>query len=416
MNPSVSVSAVNAVLVVNAGSSSLKFALYPRNATDAPALALARGQVEGLQPGGVLQLSLPGQAAQVLSTVGPDDNRHAVALAALQAHVSAAAPQARVQAVAHRIVHGGPHYRAPVALDDAVLALLATLEPMAPLHQPYNLAGVRALRAAYPGCLQVACFDTSFHSTLPRLEQRYALPTALHEQGLRRYGFHGLSYQSVMSSLRRHSEKALGRVLMAHLGSGASACAAQGGQSVATSMGFSALDGLVMGSRCGQLDPGIVLHLWRQGWTVAEVEKLLYRESGLVGVSGLSADMRELRAAARAGHAQAQMAIDLFDYRLRREAGSLSAVLGGLDVLAFTGGIGEHDPATRAELVHGLAYLGVRLDAAANRAAGGETATPIHAADSSAEVWVVPTDEGRIAADAAWQLLDRLPVGRTALL
>lgn len=408
--------ALNTVLVVNSGSSSLKFALYPRSTGDEPPQALARGQVDGLQPGGTLQLRLPGQAAQALAPAGADGNRHGAALAALQAHVDRAAPRARVQAVAHRIVHGGPHYRAPVALDDAVLALLATLEPMAPLHQPYNLAGVRALRAAYPNCLQVACFDTSFHSTLPRLEQRYALPTALHEQGLRRYGFHGLSYQSVMGALKRRSDKALGRVLMAHLGSGASVCAAQGGLSIATSMGFSALDGLVMGSRCGQLDPGIVLHLWRQGWTVAEVEKLLYRESGLVGVSGLSADLRELRAAARAGHTQAQTAIDLFDYRLRREAGSLGAVLGGLDLLAFTGGIGEHDHATRAELVHGLAYLGVRLDAAANRAAAGEAIAPIHAADSSAEVWVVPTDEGRVAADAAWHLLDSLPVGRTALL
>ena len=216
------------------------------------------------------------------------------ALAAMQDHLRRSAPTVQVMAVAHRIVHGGPHFRAPVVLDEAVLAMLGTLEPLAPLHQPHNLAGVRALRRAYPGLPQIGCFDTAFHASLPRIEQRYALTDDLHEQGLRRYGFHGLSYQYVMQALQRRSAAANGHVLMAHLGSGASLCAASGGISVATSMGFSALDGLVMGSRCGQLDPGIVLHLWRQGWSLAQVENLLYRESGLRGVSGLSADLREL--------------------------------------------------------------------------------------------------------------------------
>lgn len=422
------------VLVVNSGSSSLKFALYLRGQAGAePRRAVTRGQVDGLQAGGTPRLCLPGQPPRELDTAaGTESTRHAAALEALQAHLAAAAPEAQVLAVAHRIVHGGPHYRAPVALDDAVLALLGTLEPLAPLHQPYNLAGVRALRRAWPSCLHVACFDTSYHRTLPRLEQRYALPAALHEQGLRRYGFHGLSYEAAMATLRRRSERASGRVLMAHLGSGASLCGAQGGQSVTTTMGFSALDGLMMGSRCGQLDPGIVLHLWRQGWAIADVERLLYRESGLVGVSGLSADLRTLRQAASAGHAPAQLAIELFDHRLRREAGGLCATLGGLDVLAFTGGIGAHDPATRAELAQGLAHLGVRLDAAANRAARSDppredvgappddareaAPVPIHAADSAVEVWVVPPDAGRTAAAAAWGVLDALPVGRTALV
>jgi acetate kinase len=407
------------VLVVNSGASSLKFALYPRPPAGAgpvaPIAAITRGRVDGLQAGGTPRLCLAGQPPRELDTAaGTESTRHAAAHEALQAHLAEVATEAPVRAVAHRIVHGGPHYRAPVALDDAVLALLATLEPLAPLHQPYNLAGVRALRRAYPDRLQLACFDTAFHATLPRLEQRYALPAALHEQGLRRYGFHGLSYQAAMAALRRNGAPADGRVLMAHLGRGASLCGAQGGHSVTTTMGFSVLDGLVMGSRCGQLDPGIVLHLWRQGWTLADVERLLYRESGLVGVSGLSADLAELREAATGGHAQAQLAIDLFDQCLRREAGGLSAELGGLDLLAFTGDIGTHDAQTRAELARGLSHLGIRLDADANRATDGAAPQPIHAADSAVEVWVVPPDEGRVAAEAAWAMLDRLPAGRTA--
>ncbi|MDP4299777.1 acetate/propionate family kinase [Leptothrix discophora] len=399
-----------AVLVVNAGSSSLKFALYPRG--DASGLhdrspAFARGQIDGLQPGGSARLSIEGQPARPIEMDGDDSRHHDTALRAMQDHLAARAPTVQVVAVAHRIVHGGPHFRAPVVLDDAVLAMLGTLEPLAPLHQPHNLAGVRALRRAWPGLPQIGCFDTAFHASLPKLEQRYALPADLHEQGLRRYGFHGLSYQFVMQALQRRSERASGRVLMAHLGSGASLCAASGGLSVASSMGFSALDGLMMGSRCGQLDPGIVLHLWRQGWTLAQVENLLYRESGLRGVSGLSGDLRELRRATAEGHAAAQSAIDLFDYRLRREAGALGAVLGGIDLIAFTGGIGEHDAQTRAELVHGLAHLDVQLDNAANEAARGDRVMAVHLPGSRVEVWVVPTDEGRVAADAAWTLLDR---------
>ncbi len=405
-----------AVLVVNAGSSSLKFALYPRgDATgtsgglhDSTA-ALARGQVDGLQPGGQARLCSDGEAPRAIAMDGDDSRRHDHALVAMQAHLADSAPTVQVVAVAHRIVHGGPHFRAPVVLDDAVLAMLGTLEPLAPLHQPHNLAGVRALRRAWPKLPQIGCFDTAFHASLPRIEQRYALPADLHEQGLRRYGFHGLSYQFVMQALQRRSAAASGRVLMAHLGSGASLCAASGGLSVATSMGFSALDGLVMGSRCGQLDPGIVLHLWRQGWTLAQVENLLYRESGLRGVSGLSGDLRELRRAADDGHVAAQTAIDVFDHRLRRESGALAAVLGGLDLIAFTGGIGEHDARTRADLIHALAHLDVQLDGAANDAARGDAVAAIHTPGSRVEVWVVPTDEGRVAADAAWTLLDRSP-------
>jgi len=407
-----------AVLVVNAGSSTLKFALYPRSdgtpAGFAAHPAFAAGQLDGLQPGGMLRLCPAGEVPVELPSPADEHARFDTALQALQRHVETVAPQARIVAVAHRIVHGGRHFRDPVVLDDAALSLLSGLEPLAPLHQPHNLAGVVALRRAFPGLPQVGCFDTAFHADLPELETRFALPQVLHDEGVRRYGFHGLSYQYLMQVLPAVSARAGGRVLMAHLGSGASLCGAIGGRSAATTMGFSALDGLMMGSRSGAIDPGVVLHLWRQGWTEAQVEKLLYKESGLLGVSGLSADMRLLRSlAARdtgAGDANAQRAIDLFVHRLRRESGALAAVLGGLDVLVCTGGIGEHDAATRAAMAEALHFLGVRLDAAANQAATGDAICPIHAADSAVEIWVVPTDEGRVAAQAAWSLLDDAPV------
>ncbi|NRT55722.1 acetate/propionate family kinase [Sphaerotilus uruguayifluvii] len=398
-----------AVLVVNAGSSTLKFALYPRSGDSAAEFAahpsFASGQLDGLQPGGRLQLCAAGEAPVDLDAGQDEDDRFDVALQALQRHVATVAPQARIVAVAHRIVHGGGEFVAPIVLDDAALQRLARLAPLAPLHQPHNLAGVAALGRAFPGLAQVGCFDTAFHASLPDLETRFALPQVLHDEGIRRYGFHGLSYQYLMQVLPAFSARAGGRVLMAHLGSGASLCGAVGGRSVATTMGFSALDGLMMGSRSGALDPGVVLHLWRLGWTEAQVEKLLYKESGLLGVSGLGSDMRLLRRAAAAGSETAGRAIDLFVHRLRRESGALAAVLGGLDVLVCTGGIGEHDAATRAAMAEALHFLGVTIDPQANAAATGDTIRPIHAADSAVEVWVVPTDEGRVAAQAAWALL-----------
>lgn len=398
-----------AVLVVNAGSSTLKFALYPRSGDSAAEFAahpsFASGQLDGLQPGGRLQLCAAGEAPVDLDAGQDEDDRFDVALQALQRHVATVAPQARIVAVAHRIVHGGGEFVAPIVLDDAALQRLARLAPLAPLHQPHNLAGVAALGRAFPGLAQVGCFDTAFHASLPDLETRFALPQVLHDEGIRRYGFHGLSYQYLMQVLPAFSARAGGRVLMAHLGSGASLCGAVGGRSMATTMGFSALDGLMMGSRSGALDPGVVLHLWRQGWTEAQVEKLLYKESGLLGVSGLGSDMRLLRRAAAAGSETAGRAIDLFVHRLRRESGALAAVLGGLDVLVCTGGIGEHDAATRAAMAEALHFLGVTIDPQANAAATGDTIRPIHAADSAVEVWVVPTDEGRVAAQAAWALL-----------
>ena len=401
-------SAANAaVLSVNAGSSSLKFAIYPCHGDQVDAAGLS-GLAEGLEPGGrpVLTVTAPGQAPQQRALTVPADGASPFDVALRAVVETVAAQGTPLVAVAHRIVHGGDRFSASIWLDDEALAYLATLAPLAPLHQPHNLAGVAALRRVCPDLPQVGCFDTAFHATIGEAERRFALPESLAEQGVRRYGFHGLSYAYVTAQLLGRSRRAHGRLLLAHLGNGASLCAVQAGRSVATTMGFSALDGLMMGSRSGALDPGVVLHLWRQGWTEAQVEQLLYKESGLLGVSGLSADMRLLRHAAADGNAPAQHAIDLFTYRLRREAGALAAVLGGLDVLVCTGGIGEHDAATRAALAEALGFLGVRLDAAANAAARGDAIAAIHAAGSDVEVWVIPTDEGRVAAQAAWALLD----------
>lgn len=402
------------VLAVNAGSSSLKFGLY---AAEGPARLV--GQCSGLEPGGSPRWQMAGEPSQPLPQA-PGQAPWDAALAALlqrlaHAHIGPAtggqADDARpLLAVAHRIVHGGTVCVSPVLLDDAVLAQLAALSPLAPLHQPHNLAGVAAFQRALPGVPQVGCFDTAFHATLGPLERRLPLPAALDAQGVRRYGFHGLSYQYVSQALAARTPQAGGRALLMHLGSGASLCATQGGRSVATTMGFSALDGLMMGTRCGSLDAGVLLHLWRNGRTLDEVEQLLYRDSGLKGVSGRSADMRTLRAlaaSAAAGAAEATLAIDLFTHRIVREAGALVALLGGVDLLAFTGGIGEHDALLRAELARRLGFLGLAIDPARNAAATGDAVAPIHADASRAELWVVPTDEGRVAARAAFALLAR---------
>lgn len=386
-----------AVLSVNAGSSSLKFGLYARGS----AHALLGGCIENLQPGGTPVLRRDGAAPETLQpgSEGP----FAAALTAVAALIEREAGGHRLVAVAHRIVHGGERCTAAQVVDDALLGYLDTLSPLAPLHQPHNLAGLRAFRTALPALPQVACFDTAFHATIAPLEREFALPPEFAAQGIRRYGFHGLSYQYLAGVLHDRTRRAAGRVLMAHLGNGSSACAMRGGRSFATSMGFSALDGLMMGTRCGSIDAGVLLHLLRQGWDVARLEDLLYRKSGLRGVSGLSADMRTLRASTEPA---ARHAIDLYTHRVVRESGGLTAVMGGLDVLAFTGGIGEHDARLRQAVCEGLAATGVRLDAEANAAAVGEEICAVHAPDSTVEVWVVPTDEGRVAADEAWRLVD----------
>lgn len=394
-----------AVLTVNAGSSSLKFGVYEPGLPHASLI----GNIEGLESGGSPVLKLAGQAPERLlpegdeSSSGDEEGTFDLALARLAALLAARERPFRLQAVAHRIVHGGEHYTSSVRVDDEVMARLVEYEPLAPLHQPHNLAGVRAFARAYPELPQIACFDTAFHATLPEVERRFALPVLPSLDGVRRYGFHGLSYQYVTQALQASTPRMSGRALVAHLGNGASVCAVREGRSVATSMGFSALDGLMMGTRSGSLDAGVLLHLLRQGWNADQLEDLLYRRSGLKGVSGFSADMRTLRAST---DERARQAIELFTHRVIRESGAMVAVLGGLDVLAFTGGIGEHDVILRQQVGQQLAHLGIQIDEAANARATGDDITAIHAPGSAVEVWVVPTDEGRVAAAQAWALLD----------
>lgn len=378
---------MDALLAVNTGSSSLKFALYEVQETRLGAVLRKENQQNlkpGLEPGSAFESSL-NQLAQALQQI----------------------PGLRLRAVAHRVVHGGPDFTHATRVDETVLQRLEALNSLAPLHQPHNLAGIRAFQRIFPQVPQVACFDTAFHASLPELETRFALPEALVQQGIRRYGFHGLSYAYIMQRLQSLSTQAQGKVLMAHLGSGASLCAAHDGRSLATTMGFSALDGLMMGTRSGALDPGVLLYLLQQGWNWQQLQTLLYQQSGLLGVSGLSADMRVLRAA---DAPQAQLAIDLFTHRVIRECGALSACLQGLEVLVFTGGIGEHDPLLRHDVCQALGYLGVQLDQKRNAHAAPGQALPLHAEGSRVEIWVIPTDEGRYAAEQTLSLF-----GQTAL-
>ncbi len=392
------------ILAVNAGSSSLKFALYPVRAS-AVAEAEMTGCIEGLEPAGQPRITwcMQDQAktcesVQVTAGAEPFD----AALATLKQLLATQFAHVTLQAVAHRVVHGGALYQSSVRVTPEVLTQLATLNSLAPLHQPHNLAGIRAFAESFAQVAQVACFDTAFHRTLSLLETTFAIDRQLTASGVRRFGFHGLSYQFVSQVLRDVSPRSAGRTVMAHLGNGASLCATTAHQSRATTMGFSALDGLMMGSRSGALDPGVLLYLMEQGWGHDAIQKLLYKQSGLLGVSGESADMRTLRAS---GSPSAQLAIDLFTHRVVREVGALTACVGGLDVLAFTGGIGEHDRVLRQQVCESLGYLGVSVDAARNQAATGDAVRAIHAEGSDIEVWVIPTDEGRVAAQEALTLI-----------
>ena len=391
-----------AILCVNAGSSSLKFSLHLLEGTRVQQTWLS-GSFEGLEPHGqpALRHARAGQAQQ-RETLSGSGSPFDSALDRLASLLDSCSDLPRLRAVSHRVVHGGPLYSQAVIVDDVVLDRLATLNSLAPLHQPHNLAGIRAFRRAFPDLPQVACFDTAFHAGQDPQEQRFALPAELQAQGVRRYGFHGLSYQFILQRLGDLSARAQGRVLMAHLGNGASLCGAHGGRSRTSTMGFSALDGLIMGTRSGALDPGVLLYLMEQGWDHDRIQRLLYQQSGLLGVSGLSADMRTLRASRSPAAAQA---IDLFERRVVRECGAVTAVLGGLDVLAFSGGIGEHDAALRERVGRDLAWLGLQVDATLNRQASGQTAMAIHTPQSRIEVWVIPTDEGSIAAQEAGRLL-----------
>jgi acetate kinase len=322
------------LLTLNAGSSSVKFALFAR--AEAALVPVRSGQVDGIGSGGVANHA---QALeQILNGLG----------------------DVHIGAIGHRVVHGGTRFEAPVRVDDAVLEAVAALSPLAPLHQPHNLAGMVAARQAFAGVPQVACFDTAFHRSMPQINQRFALPQALFDAGVRRYGFHGLSYESIAQQLRdHHPALATGRVVVAHLGNGASLCAMHNGRSVATTMGFSPLDGLPMGTRCGRLDPAVVLHLLHDN-SAEQVAHLLYHQSGLLGLSGLSSDMRTLEASPLP---QAAMAIDYFVEHVLRETAAMASALRGIDALVFTGGIGENAVALRQRIVQGAAWMGLQPDA-----------------------------------------------------
>jgi acetate kinase len=373
------------LLTLNAGSSSVKFALF-RAGT--PPEEIARGQVEGIggkprltaRAGGRMLADSPLDAAR---TTG-----HAAALDAILALLAPQCAGARIAAVGHRVVHGGNRFAEPIVLDQARIAELAALAPLAPLHQPHNLSGIAAARAAFPTALQVACFDTAFHRKQPWVNDTFALPRKLYDEGVRRYGFHGLSYEYVTSELQRFApHHAAGRLVIAHLGNGASMCAINDGKSVASTMGFSALDGLPMGTRCGQLDPGVLLYLMgERGMSAKQIEDLLYRRSGLLGLSGLSHDMRELEAA---GTPEALQAIDYFVFRVRRELGAMTAILNGLDAVAFCGGIGENAWRVRERILSGFQWIGIELDEARNRSG----ATVISSDRSRVRVFIVPTNE-----------------------
>ena len=395
-----------AILAVNAGSSSLKFSLHPYEGGQVLPHTVS-GNFEGLEPGGqpILGWKHQGKKHKETIVVPADGAPFQVALARLRSLVQELTQAQGLDAVAHRVVHGGGVFSASVRVTDAVLEQLARFNSLAPLHQPHNLEGIRQFRQAFAQVPQIACFDTAFHAQMPEVDYAFALPKALQAQGVRRYGFHGLSYQYIMSVLEQETIRGRGRVVMAHLGNGASLCAAVGGVSLATTMGFSALDGLMMGTRSGSLDAGVLLYLLEQGWDAKRIEKLLYKESGLLGVSGISADMRTLRGEAAQGNADATRAIDQFTHRVIRETGALTACLGGLDLIAFSGGIGENDAVLREQVCERLAWTGLRIDPQRNLQADGKHAWAVHAPDSRIEIWVIPTDEGRVAAREAAALL-----------
>lgn len=384
-------------LVLNAGSSSLKFSVFQR--PDGQSWRLeARGQIEGI--GVSPRLTVKDSNGETLANQDADVRDGGEAVNALAAWLRSKYGGSRVLGVGHRVVHGGARFKVPTVLNPQVLEQLRELIPLAPLHQPYNLAAIEAAMNRLPNVPQVACFDTSFHRGQPSVAELIPLPRELRQAGLQRYGFHGLSYEYIASVLPQVApEIAQERVIVAHLGSGASLCALQEGKSVDSTLGFTALDGLCMGTRPGALDPGVVLHLFQSlKLSAKEVENLLYKKSGLLGISGISNDMRDLLGRAEP---DAQLAVDYFVYRAAKEIGALTAVLGGIDGLVFTAGIGENSPEIRRRICEACAWLGVELNENANRDRGPQIST----ARSKVAVWVVPTNEELMIARHTGSLL-----------
>jgi acetate kinase len=389
----------DAIAVLNAGSSSIKYSLYLMRGDDLE-LTL-RGQVEGLYTNP--RFVAKDAAGRLLEEKAWGEGMslgHEGALDYLVPYARNHLGGDRLVGMGHRVVHGGMEYTRPVRMTPQILQSLEQFVPLAPLHQPHNLAPIRLLLQRQPGMPQVACFDTAFHRSNPEVAQMFALPAEFHAQGVRRYGFHGLSYEYIASVLPRMDPRAAsGRTVVLHLGNGASMCALQGGRSVASTMGFTAVDGLPMGTRCGALDPGVILYLIDQrGMDVRAIEKMVYSQSGLLGVSGISSDMRALLAS---DDPRARTAIDLDVYRMRRELGSLAAALGGLDAIVFTAGIGEHAAEIRRRVCEDAAWLGVELDPAANAQDGPRISTP----GSRVAAWVVPTNEELMIARHARTLI-----------
>ena len=382
----------NAILVINAGSSSLKFSVFRDHGGGDPVVTI-NGQISGIgtQPVFEAKDAQRRPLAEKIWGAGEPSDRTAL-LSYLLDWIEERLEGATLIAAGHRVVHGGIRHATPVLLTSAVLDELDGLVPLAPLHQPHNLAAIRALAEAHPELPQVACFDTAFHRNQPWQAQTFAIPRELTEEGVRRYGFHGLSYEYISRRLPEIApELSDSRVVVAHLGSGASMCAIHGGRSVDSTMGFTALDGLPMGTRCGTIDPGVLIYLMRKGMDAGAIEKLLYNKSGLLGVSGISNDMRALLES-RDPHAQE--AVELFCFRIAKETGALAASMGGVDAVVFTAGIGERSAPVRARVGDKLAWMGVEIDAAANEANAAKISTP----GSRLPVYVIPTDEERMIA------------------
>jgi acetate kinase len=391
---------MEAILVLNAGSSSIKFSLF--SGTQRPELnaVICEGECSGI--GDVLQARIKDAAGRRLvnEPVGGAPN-HEHALSWLLDWLTRKFPDHSLLAAGHRIVHGGSRYSAPVRIDAGVIAELKRLVPLAPLHQPRHLADIAALSKLYPDLPQIGCFDTAFHHDQPFVARQFALPRQFTEEGVLRYGFHGLSYEYIASVLPEiaGADIARGRVVVAHLGAGASMCALKDGRSVATTMSFTALDGLMMSRRCGAIDPGVVLYLLQEkGMTDGEVSDMLYQASGLLGVSGISDDMKTLLAS---DQSHACEAIDLFVYRICIELGALAAALGGLDALVFTAGIGEHAPEIRRRVCEQASWLGLQIDPEANAKGGPRIST----SDGRTSAWVIPTNEELMIARHCWRLL-----------
>ncbi|KXB30906.1 acetate kinase [Dechloromonas denitrificans] len=387
------------ILTINAGSSSIKFALFPLTRPISPEAEVS-GQIDGIGAE-VTKLVAKNRAGERIAdqTLSGERVNHDQSFDAMLKWFTASHADWEIVAVGHRVVHGGDLYSQPTIIDSQVLDHLTSFTPLAPLHQPHNVAGIRALQALLPKVAQVACFDTAFHRSQSGVAQMFGLPRWVTAEGVKRYGFHGLSYEFIARALPQHSRRAEGRVVVAHLGNGASMAAMVGRKCVATTLGFSTIDGLVMGTRCGALDPGVVLHLMEtKGLSVKDMTKMLYKESGLLGVSGISQDMRTLLSSDKP---EAQEAVELFCYRIARELGSLAAAAGGLDALVFTGGIGEHAAEVRRRVCLQSDWLGIRLNPEAN----ARHDLHIGAGNSSVDVLVIPTNEEWMMAHHAQTLL-----------